>query len=219
MNAVLKWSLVGAVAAFTLYYLSQLRRPSGWLGRRVLSEMNHRHSDVTDWGLTHVEVGSHDTILDIGCGGGRTLEKLAARAPEGKLFGVDFSTTSVAASRAHNAAEVASGRMQIEHASVSKLPFEDGRFDLVTAVETHFYWPNLPRDVAEIARVMKPGGRLCVIAEIPGSGKLLRAFGSAGLAQVEAFTEGAWTCVTGRRPAPSAPTEAATAESAVPART
>ncbi len=199
MNPI-KWSLIAIVALLTVYLLSQLRRPSGWLGRRVLADMNRRHSDVTDWGLSHVAIGPRDTILDIGCGGGRTLEKLAAAAPEGRIFGVDFSPTSVAASQAHNAATVASGRMRIQHAGVSKLPFEDRTFDLVTAVETHFYWPNLARDVAEIARVLKPGGRLCVIAEIPGSGKLLRAFGSAGLAEVQASTEGAWTCVTGRRP-------------------
>ena len=194
--------------------LTQVRRPWGWIGRRVLADMNRRHSDVTDWGLTHVVVESRDTILDIGCGGGRTLEKLAARASEGRIFGVDFSSTSVAASRAHNAALVASGRMKIDQASVSKLPFEDATFDLVTAVETHYYWPNLPRDVGEIARVLKPGGMLCVIAELPGSGKLLRAFGAAGLAEVQAFTEGAWTCVTGRRPMAPTPASAASEGSA-----
>jgi ubiquinone/menaquinone biosynthesis C-methylase UbiE len=39
-------------------------------------------------------------------------------------------------------------------------------FDLVTAVETHFWWPNLPTDMREICRVLKPGGRLVVIAEV-----------------------------------------------------
>jgi ubiquinone/menaquinone biosynthesis C-methylase UbiE len=38
--------------------------------------------------------------------------------------------------------------------------------DLVTAVETHFWWPNLPRDMREVFRVLKPGGALILIAEI-----------------------------------------------------
>lgn len=52
------------------------------------------------------------------------------------------------------------------HGSVSQLPFRDGMFDLVTAVETHFWWPNLPGDVREIFRVVKPGGKLIIIAEV-----------------------------------------------------
>lgn len=49
---------------------------------------------------------------------------------------------------------------------MSELPFPDGMFDLVTAVETHFWWPNLPGDMRETFRVLKPGGRLILIAEI-----------------------------------------------------
>jgi ubiquinone/menaquinone biosynthesis C-methylase UbiE len=54
----------------------------------------------------------------------------------------------------------------VRHGSVSQLPFLDNIFDLVTAVETHFWWPNLPDDMREIFRVLKPGGTLILIAEI-----------------------------------------------------
>ncbi len=49
---------------------------------------------------------------------------------------------------------------------MSQLPFPDSTFDLVTAVETHFWWPNLPGDMREVFRVVKPGGTLILIAEI-----------------------------------------------------
>jgi SAM-dependent methyltransferase len=49
---------------------------------------------------------------------------------------------------------------------VSQLPFADEVFDLVTGVETHFFLPDLPGDVREILRVLKPGGTLVLIAEI-----------------------------------------------------
>lgn len=58
------------------------------------------------------------------------------------------------------------GRVEIREASVSQLPFLGNSFDLVTAVETHFWWSDLPGGVREILRVLKPGGRLVVIAEI-----------------------------------------------------
>jgi ubiquinone/menaquinone biosynthesis C-methylase UbiE len=131
-----------------------------------LWSMNSRHSKLTDWGLSHVSVGKQDTILDVGCGGGRTVSKLAAIASEGKVYGVDYSEDSVAASKRTNARWINSGQVEIQQGSVSQLPFADEVFDLVTGVETHFFLPDLPGDVREILRVLKPGGTLVLIAEI-----------------------------------------------------
>jgi ubiquinone/menaquinone biosynthesis C-methylase UbiE len=128
--------------------------------------MNSRHSKVTDWGLGHVSIGKDNTILDVGCGGGRTLSKLAESATQGKVYGIDYSEESVAVSKRTNARWIDMGRVEIRHASVSQLPFGDGMFDLVTAVETHFWWQNLPADMRELFRVLKSGGRLIVIAEV-----------------------------------------------------
>lgn len=128
--------------------------------------MNARHSGVTDWGLEHVSIREQDTILDVGCGGGRTLSKLAALAAQGKVYGLDYSEESVAASKKTNAHWIVNGRVEVRLGSVSELPFPDGMFDLVTAVETHFWWADLPDDVREILRVLKPGGKLIIIAEV-----------------------------------------------------
>jgi|SRR5690242_2983623 len=204
---------------------SQCQKPRGWLGRFVLWNMNSRHSKVTDWGLVHVSVHERNTILDVGCGGGRTVSKLAAMATQGKVYGADFSEASVAASERTNARSIEMGRVEIRHASVSQLPFPDGMFDLVTAVETHFWWPDLPEDIREIFRVVKPGGKLIVIAEIykganttvarlcekyaPQTGlKLLsieehqKLLANAGFSDVRVDTEPnkEWICATGKRP-------------------
>ena len=71
--------------------LRQCRKPTGWIGRLQLWRMNRSHHKLTDWALTHVSVQPRHTILDIGCGGGRTVAKLAASATEGKTYGVDYS--------------------------------------------------------------------------------------------------------------------------------
>lgn len=147
-------------------HVSQCQKPRGWLGRLTLWNMNSRQSKVTDWGLAHVSVKERDTILDIGCGGGRTVSKLAAMATQGKVYGADFSEASVAASKRANARWIEMSRVEIQHASVSQLPFPDGTFDLVTAVETHFWWPDLPGDMREVFRVVKHRGKVIVIAEI-----------------------------------------------------
>lgn len=128
--------------------------------------MNASHSKLTDWGLAHMSIEKHHTILDVGCGGGRTVSKLAAAATQGKVYGVDYSEESVAASKRTNARWIDMGRVEIRHGSVSELPFPDNMFDLATTVETHFWWPALPTDMREILRALKHGGKLILIAEV-----------------------------------------------------
>lgn len=211
------------LAAVMIYVVNQVKKPTRWGGRPFLWLMNLSHSSLTDWGLTHVEIQQNFTILDVGCGGGRTIEKLAAMAPGGMIYGVDYAEGSIAASRAKNARLIRAGRVKIEQASVSELPFPNDKFDLVTAVETQYYWPDLVNDMREILRVLKPGGTLVVIAESYKRGsyhalqrpvmKLLKAsnlgvddqralFSNAGYADVEIFEERrkGWICGVGSKP-------------------
>ena len=146
--------------------VNQCQKPTGWIGRFVLRNMNSRHSKVTDWGLSHISVEKHDTILDVGCGGGRTVSKLAVLASEGNVYGIDYSPESISFARKTNKQWLASGRVEMIEATVSQLPFRENTFDLVTAVETHFWWPDLPVGMAEIFRVLKPGGTLMIVAEV-----------------------------------------------------
>ena len=146
--------------------VNQCQNPTGWLGRWVLRNMNSRHSKVTDWGLSHALIGKQDIILDVGCGGGRTVSKLAAIATQGKVYGIDHSTESVAVAVRTNKQWIDIASVVVREASVSRLPFSDGAFDIITAVETHFWWPALPTDMREVLRVLEPGGRLMMIAEV-----------------------------------------------------
>jgi SAM-dependent methyltransferase len=127
----------------------------------------------------------------------------------------------VEASREANRDAVADGRVEVQQGSVSRLPFADAMFDLVTAVETHYYWPDLANDAREILRVLKPGGTLLVIAEaykgrygwlfqlamLPMRAKLMSAdehrawLETAGFTGVEVSEKRGhgWICVTGRK--------------------
>jgi ubiquinone/menaquinone biosynthesis C-methylase UbiE len=204
--------------------LDQFRMPTGWLGRLTLRDMNRRHANVTDWGLSHIAIEKHYTILDVGCGGGRTVHKLATLASEGKVYGIDHAEESIAAARRANKAWIAIGRVEIQHGSVSHLPFADDMFDLVTAVETHFFWPDLVADMREVLRVLKPGGILIIIAEAYKGGKydkvlqklvgLMKTyahlsvnehrelFTQAGYSDVQTFEEWdkGWLCGIGKKP-------------------
>jgi SAM-dependent methyltransferase len=145
---------------------TQCKKPRGFFGRVALWRMNKSHSTLTDWGLTHTTVELEFTVLDVGCGGGRTVSKLAAMTVQGKVHGIDYSEESVAASRRYNAEAIRAGRVEIGQADVEKLPFPDNAFDLVTGVETHFWWADIAAALREVRRVLKPGGTLMLIAEV-----------------------------------------------------
>ena len=144
-------------------FMNHVRRPQGFIGRLFVRGMNRTHHERTDWGLQHVKVGEDFIILDVGCGGGRTIRKLAAKASNGKVYGVDVSEDSVQVARNYNKQLVNKGQVDIRVSGVSTLPFEDAVFDLVTAVETHYYWPDLESDLGEILRVIKLEGSFLVI--------------------------------------------------------
>src|SRR6266404_1568007 len=149
--------------------IGQCRKPSGIFGRFVLWDMNRHHSKLTDWGLSHVRIGKNATILDVGCGGGRTINKLANVAA--KVHGIDYSEESVTAAHRSNKRWIDIGRVSIREGTVSQLPFDNNTFDLVTAIETHLFWPDLPNDLREIHRVLKQNGELLLVAASYKGGK------------------------------------------------
>lgn len=144
--------------------LSQCGRPRGWFGRFLVRGMNLGHYSLTRWGLSKVVIPESANVLDIGCGGGRTLETLASIAKLGKAVGIDYSEDSVAVARKRNQALIVNGRVEVLHGSVSSMPFSDATFDCVAAVESYYFWPDIAADLAEIRRVMKPKGQLVIVA-------------------------------------------------------
>ena len=156
-------AIVAAILATAV--LRQCRKP-GWLpGRLIALTMNVSHRRLTSWALQQIEIGREFVMLDIGCGGGGAIARLAALAPQGRVHGIDYSAASVATARHTNRHVIQDGRVDIELGSVSALPFATGTFDLITAIETHYYWPNLERDLGEVRRVLRPGGTFMLVAE------------------------------------------------------
>lgn len=147
-------------------HINQCKKPSGEQGKIIADGMNERHYAVTSWGMSKLSIAPDSIILDVGCGGGRTIYRLAAMLSRGKVFGIDYSPDCVSWSSAYNEEWIKLGRVEILQASVSKLPFEDNFFDIVTAVETVYFWPDLAECFKEIKRVLKPAGKFVIINEV-----------------------------------------------------
>jgi ubiquinone/menaquinone biosynthesis C-methylase UbiE len=95
-------------------------------------------------------------ILDVGCGTGRLLRTAEQRFPAARLEGVDAAVEMV---RYAQGVLPAASRITFRQATAERLPFADAQFDLVFSTMTFHHWNDQRAGIAEVARVLKPGGR------------------------------------------------------------
>lgn len=138
--------------------IKNARKPVGELGHQILERMNQSHETMAVWGVSHFDVAEDDLILDIGCGGGRNIERFAAEIKSGKVVGIDYSDVSVEKSIKLNREAIDEGKVEVIQGSVSEMPFDDGTFDIVTGFETIYFWPDFINDLKEVNRVLKKDG-------------------------------------------------------------
>jgi ubiquinone/menaquinone biosynthesis C-methylase UbiE len=105
-------------------------------------------------------LGPSDYYLEIGCGSGMFIKRHAADARH--VTGIDYSEDMVALSARINADRVKAGTATFVPGEVSALPWTEETFDAVASIETFFFWPDPPRDLKNIYRVIRPGGRIVI---------------------------------------------------------
>lgn len=104
--------------------------------------------------------GGH-RVLDIGCGTGQFAVSLLDRCPEAEVWGLDLSGAMLGGAAGRQAA--CDGRLHLVQADSERLPFGDDSFDAVTCSHSFHHYPNQERVVAEMHRVLRPGGRLLIL--------------------------------------------------------
>ena len=128
--------IFGTIMGLLKTLFTNCAHPKGRMGRAMLKFMNLCHAPLTNWGLSLVDIQDSWTMLDIGCGGGATLKRLLKRSRGAKVYGIDISEESVT------------------------------KAIKVNAVETVYFWPNLPSCMQEVRRVLKPGGHFAIMVEV-----------------------------------------------------
>ena len=126
-------------------FFDNTRKPTGLGGRIMVSMMNIGHRSLADWGLKYLKLNNDANVLDCGCGGGANIKRLLKKCPEGIVKGIDYSPVSVEKSKKVNEAAIAEGRCAVLQGSVANMIFAGDWFDAVTAFETVYFWPDLPR--------------------------------------------------------------------------
>jgi len=139
------------------FIAKQLGNPSGIGGKFVFSVMNRQNRPFYEDTVRLLSPSDSDSVIDIGCGNGNVLNMLANRT-SCTLTGIDFSLSAINSASKRNRKFVRGGRMSLVCQDMIRLPFPDCSFDKAYSINTVYFWENLAGFMAEIRRVLKPGG-------------------------------------------------------------
>lgn len=150
-------------------FFNNARKPVGFLGKLMVNGMNGGdHAAMANWALSSLPIKGNGQILDVGCGGGANIARLLKCCPNGTVTGIDYSSVSVEKSRQVNAQAIRESRCKVVEGSVAELPFGKDTFDMVTAFETIYFWPDIEHCFNEVKRVLKDGGVFAIVNEDDG---------------------------------------------------
>lgn len=152
------------------------RNARGLLGRLIAFIMARETWSENLRAMDALGIEQADHVLDIGCGHGRSLTELAARAPRGRVVGVDPSDLMVEIAAHRNRPLIKAARVDVILSSVESLPFSDDMFDKAQCVHVLYFWKDIETSLREVARVLKPGGRLGLLFRTNGDLKAVASF-------------------------------------------
>ena len=189
---------------------AQFACPRGRLGRLAGHMMAVANAPLNRFAIEQLDVQPENQVLEIGCGGGRTIQQLARLATHGMVTGIDLSDVMVRQAVKYNAGLIAAGRVDLCRGSVANLPYEYARFDRVLAVSNYQFWPNQEHNLDEVRRVLRPAGRLLLALRTrqsrlaPGvSEEQIEEMAGlvrwVGFEEVLVQTRGAAVCISARR--------------------
>ena len=113
--------------------------------------------------LDLLEIRPGERVLEVGCGSGVVLREVARKvAPSGAAVGLDISPAMLEVARRLAAQEGLGGLVELREGDACALPFGHSEFDAVLAVTTLVHVPEVERAIAELVRVVRPGGRVGV---------------------------------------------------------
>lgn len=101
-----------------------------------------------------------DQVVEVGFGHGATIALIAAKLARGYVAGVDISEAMLRQATRRNHAAIRRGLVEVRLAASEQLPYPEARFDKALSVHTLYFWHDPRHALAEVRRVLKPGGRL-----------------------------------------------------------
>jgi len=145
------------------FIAEQARNAKGMTGRLIAFIMARETWTENRRAIDALAVGPEDHVLDVGCAHGRSLPALAALATAGGVVGTDPSALMVSIATKRSRKLVRTGSVRVVAARADALPFSAATFDKALCVHVVYFWHDPGAALREVARVLKPGGRLALV--------------------------------------------------------
>jgi ubiquinone/menaquinone biosynthesis C-methylase UbiE len=113
-----------------------------------------------------LELKPDSTVLDVGCGTGFAVRYLASRLTQGKVCGIDISSGMIERAQAAIPEDLRH-KVEFLQASSDDIPYPSAEFDHLLCTNSFHHYPDPPRALAEMRRVIKPGGQLVIFENAP----------------------------------------------------
>lgn len=138
----------------------QLKKPSGKVGSEVADKLNESNQKLYELGWDMVDTAEAQQLLEIGFGNGRHLSHYFELNPNITVTGVDFSEEMCEEARSFHPNLITNGKLTIHCADAAEMPVPDQSFDMTVGLNIVYFWDPPEPYLHEIARVLKPGGKL-----------------------------------------------------------
>jgi arsenite methyltransferase len=141
----------------------QLGRPHGILSPLVARVLNRGNERAIAAAVDSAEIARGAVAADIGFGGGVGLQLLLDRVgDDGVVHGIEIADDMLRRARARFGRNVRSGRLRLSSGSLTALPLDDNSVDALITLNTVYFISELDAACAELARVLRPGGRAVI---------------------------------------------------------
>ena len=148
---------------FMNYIGSQFGNPRGLIGHLVGLIMAYENRARNQWALSLLDIQPTDRILEIGFGPGWAVQEASKIAQDGLVAGVDRSLTMVKQATVRNRIRIKSGHVSLRLGTATEIPFDNGVFNKVYAVNSFHEWDDPMVGLQETRRVLRRGGLLLIV--------------------------------------------------------
>jgi ubiquinone/menaquinone biosynthesis C-methylase UbiE len=185
---------LGLIGSLLMRTFGQPRGALGKFGGRLMARTNRA---MNQWVIQLLDVQPEERVLDVGCGPGVGIQRLAEVLSTGWAAGVDASREMLEQARERNAGAVQAGRIDLRQGLADHLPYADETFDKVLTINSLQVWPDPVSGLREIRRVLKVGGKIAVCFTNPAmqpEESVPDLLTAAGFAQVQLHQRDAGVC-------------------------
>jgi len=150
-----------AAMYFSTFFSRQAHKPTGLFGRWVMSNIfDFGNAPLNRFVYSIMAPQAGDHVLDVGCGTGKLIGRIARQAAGCVAEGIDFSASMVAVARRKNGKHIAAGKVRIHEGNVDHLQIPAGTFTKICSVNTIYFWPAPESTIRKMVQLLKPGGVL-----------------------------------------------------------